>query len=163
VFLEFGALHAGRTARGGNECSALDGDQDRALLALGNAEPLAVKFGTKRRAPFGKGFSQRGAVETRRNPLRPFTCGVGKAFCPVTSSFGARWLDGLAVVQFVAAGEVFKTSIVILAVEHPQRPGIDLGNGKVKMAPAIFDVADDEARSIGTDMEFRIHRSEEFG
>ena len=121
-----------------------------------------MKFGAKRHVPFRKGFSQGGTVKTRRNPLRPLTCGVGKAFCPVTPSFGACRLYDLAVVQFVTTGKVLKTPIVVPAIEHPQRLRIDLGNGKVKMAPAIFDMADDKARTIGTDMEFRIHRSEEF-
>ncbi len=152
-------LHAGRTARGGNEGSAFGRDQDRAPLALGEAKPLAVEFGTKRRVSFRKGCPDGGAVETRRNTLRPFTRGVGKSLCPVTSSFGARRLDGFAVVLLVAPGEVFKTPIVLPAIEHPQRHGIDLGNSDMEMGAAVFHMAHDQARAVGSDLEFRIDGS----
>ncbi len=67
------------------------------------------------------------------------------------------------MVQFVTSGEVFETPIIVLAIEYPQRHGVHLRKGNVEMAPAVLHMAHDETWAAGADMEFHIHRLQEYG
>ncbi|WP_244494605.1 hypothetical protein [Ensifer sp. Root127] len=118
-------------------------------------------FLDERRVAARSSLAKSCTVELRRDSLGAFPRYIGKPFRAPGAALGARRLRGLAMVFFVATGEVFQPGVIVPAIQHAQRRRVDFGNGDVKVGSAFLHVPNHKARSIRANAELGINRPDE--
>ncbi|WP_245423765.1 hypothetical protein [Rhizobium sp. M1] len=75
----------------------------------------------ERRVSARCGLAKAGPIELRRGSLGAFPRDVGKALHLVGPALGTGRLHGLAMVFFVATGEVFEATEIMTTIENTKR------------------------------------------
>lgn len=159
-FLKLGALDA-NCAIGGRHDGVVAGDQNLPLVAVRDPKALAFQFRMEGGGSGREGAFEPSSVEVRGNPLGTFSRNIGKTLDPCSFALGARSLHMLAVVRFVAAGEVFKAGVIVAAIKNAQGGRVHFRDGDVEMTTAVFDMTHDQLRAIWADVKLCIDRPNE--